>query len=426
MNYLGAQTSVVSRRRWRNKGLFALCVLCGLILLFVLTAHTVHAEVVKGEIISVEGAYIRIDKGAEAGLRVGDQGKVYYMVLVGAEGKPRPIAVASFTVTGIELTTSLAKVDTAQGTIKAGYLVETTVTAPPKPGIVQETPPIVEQTPKQGPPAKASKKKQIVKRQAKSGDVWRDPHLGMSFVWVPPGCFEMGCGEWMAGCSDSEKPPHKVCLNGFWMARHEVTQQQWRLLMGTNPAGFNRCGLPCPVEKVSWLEAVEFAKKLSAKTGYLFRLPTEAEWEYACRSGGRQQRYSGGEAADAVAWYKENAAATPHAVGRKLSNDLGIFDMTGNVWEWCLDSFDKDAYLKALRTLENPVFINDKFFDIYKEGYARILRLLAGASGYRSVRGGSWGNAADRLRSTDRIKGDPDSRRDWLGFRLVREEIKKK
>jgi hypothetical protein len=77
VNYLGAQTSVVSRRRWRNKGLFALCVLCGLILLFVLTAHTVHAEVVKGEIISVEGAYIRIDKGAEAGLRVGDQGKVY-------------------------------------------------------------------------------------------------------------------------------------------------------------------------------------------------------------------------------------------------------------------------------------------------------------------------------------------------------------
>jgi len=426
VNYLGAQTSVVSRQRLGNKGQRALCVLGGLVLLFALLPHAVHAEVVRGEVVSVEGAYIRIDKGAEAGLRVGDQGKVYYMVLVGAERRPRPISVASFTVTAIELSTSVAKVDTTQGTIKAGYLVETTVTAPPKPGLMQEPPPAVEQPPQQEPLPKASKKKQIVKRQVKPGAVWRDSHLGMSFVWVPAGCFEMGCGEWMGGCSDSEKPPHKVCLNGFWMARHEVTQQQWRLLMGTNPAGFNRCGLQCPVEKVSWLEAVEFAKKLSAKTGYRFRLPTEAEWEYACRSGGRQQRYAGGEAADAVAWYKENAAASPHAVGRKLPNDLGIFDMTGNVWEWCLDSFDNDAYLKALRTLENPVFINDKFADIYKEGYARIVRLLTGASGYRSVRGGSWGNGIDHLRSTGRIKGDPDSRRDWLGFRLVREEIKKK
>jgi formylglycine-generating enzyme required for sulfatase activity len=397
-----------------------------LVLLLALLPQAVLAEVVQGKVISVEGAYIRIDKGAESGLRVGDQGKVYYMVLVGAEGKPRPISVASFTVTGIEAATSLAKVDTAQGTIKVGYLVETTVAAPQKPGIVQEPLPVVEQPPQQEPLPKAGKKRQVVKRQLKAGDPWRDPHLGMSFVWVPTGCFEMGCGEWLTGCSDSEKPPHKVCLNGFWMARHEVTQQQWRLLMGTNPAGFNRCGLQCPVEKVSWLEAVDFARKLSTKTGYLFRLPTEAEWEYACRGGGRQQQYAGGEAVDAVAWYKENAAGGPHAVGRKLPNDLGIFDMTGNVWEWCLDSFDNDAYLKALRTLGNPVFVNDKFFDIYKEGYARILRLLAGASGYRSVRGGSWGNTVDRLRSTDRIKGDPGNRRDWLGFRLVRQEIKKK
>src|SRR5208337_3406947 len=199
----------------------------------------------------------------------------------------------------------------------------------------------------------------------------------------------------------------------------------WRRLMGNNPSDAKRCGNQCPVEEVSWNEAVEFARKLSAKTGYLFRLPTEAEWEYACRSAGKKEPYAGGESLDTLAWYKENADGSPHAVGSKLPNDLGIFDMSGNVWEWCLDSFDKDAYLKATRTLVNPIYVNDRFMDIYGEGYARILTILQGASGYHSVRGGSWKNAADRLRSTDRIKGDADTHRDWLGFRLVREEIKK-
>jgi formylglycine-generating enzyme required for sulfatase activity len=419
----GAQSCIILKRE-DKKGPFIFFAVACLVFLSALLPHAGFAEVVRGEVVSVEGGNIRIDKGADAGIRVGDQGKVYYMVLIGADGRPRPISVASFTVTGVEVTTSLAKVDTTQGIIKVGYLVEMTAATSPKPEIMQEAPPVVEQPPRQEPSLKASKKRQ--KRQAKAGDIWRDPHLGMSFVWVPSGCFEMGCGDWMTDCSDSEKPPHRVCVSGFWMARHEVTQQQWRLLMRTNPAGFNRCGLQCPIEKVSWFEAVEFARKLSAKTGYLFRLPTEAEWEYACRSGGKQQRYAGGEAVDAAAWYKENADGSPHTVGRKRPNGLGIYDMTGNVWEWCLDSFDTDAYLKALRTLENPVFINDKFFDIYKEGYTRILRLLTKASGYRSVRGGSWANGDDRLRSTDRIKGAPDSGRDWLGFRLVRQEIKKK
>jgi formylglycine-generating enzyme required for sulfatase activity len=295
------------------------------------------------------------------------------------------------------------------------------VQAPTEPAKTEEKPP----SEKPAPP-KVVKKKRVVKRSLKPGEVWRDPRLGMSFVWVPAGCFEMGCGDWMTGCSDSEKPPHKVCLNGFWMGRHEVTQQQWRRLMGSNPSDANRCGNQCPVEEVSWNQAVEFARKLSAKTGYLFRLPTEAEWEYVCRSSGKNQPYAGGVSADALAWYKENADGGPHAVGRKLPNDLGIFDMSGNVWEWCLDSFDKDAYLKATRALGNPVYVNDRFMDIYGAGYARILGMLQGASGNRSVRGGSWKNTADRLRSTDRIKGDADSRRDWLGFRLIREEIKKR
>jgi formylglycine-generating enzyme required for sulfatase activity len=385
--------------------------------------------------------------GSEEGLKVGNQGKVFYTVLVGKERRPQPVYVASFTITSVEQESAVAKVEKAQGEIIVGYLVEVTsaeapaaeapvapapaaqapaveppvVQAPIEPAKTEEKQPLEKPT-----PAKVAKKKRVVKRPVKPGEVWRDPRLGMSFVWVPEGCFEMGCGDWMIGCTDSEKPPHKVCLNGFWMGRHEVTQQQWRRLMGSNPSDAMRCGNQCPVEEVSWNEAVEFARKLSAKTGYLFRLPTEAEWEYACRSSGKNQPYAGGESAGDVAWYKENADGSPHTVGRKLPNELGIFDMSGNVWEWCLDSFDKDAFLKATRTLGNPVYVNDRFMDLYGEGYTRILSILQGASGYRSVRGGSWKNTADRLRSTDRIKGDADSRRDWLGFRLVREEIKKK
>jgi formylglycine-generating enzyme required for sulfatase activity len=409
--------------------------------------HAVHAAgIVQGEVTAIEGENIRIDVGSETGVKVGDQGKVFYTVLVGKERQPQPVYMASFTITSVEQESSVAKVDKAQGKIIAGYLVEVTaaeaipepeptapapavqaptveapvVQAPTEPAKTEEKPP-----PEKPIPAKVGKKKRAAKR-TRAGQVWRDPRLGMSFVWVPGGCFEMGCGDWTTGCSDSEKPPHKVCLNGFWIGRHEVTQQQWRRLMGNNPSDAERCGTQCPVEEVSWHEAVAFARKLSAKTGYLFRLPTEAEWEYACRSGGKNQQYAGSASVDALAWYKENADASPHAVGRKLPNDLGIFDMSGNVWEWCLDSFDKDAYLKATRRLGNPVFVGDKFMDLYSAGYARILGMLQGNSGYRSVRGGSWKNAADRLRSTDRIKGDPDSRRNWLGFRLVREEIKKR
>jgi formylglycine-generating enzyme required for sulfatase activity len=408
-----------------------------------------HAGVVQGEVTAVEGDIIRIDVGSATGLKVNDHGKVYYTVLVGKERKPQHVYVASFTITSIDQGSSEAKVEQPQGEITVGYLVEAELTeaavvqAPMEPAKTTEEkqppaeqapvapppeqqPPSATQLPEKKPPAKATKKKRVANPSVKPGEIWRDPRLGMSFVWVPAGCFEMGCGDWMVGCSDSEKPPHKVCLNGFWMARHDVTQQQWRRLMGNNPSDARRCGTQCPVEEVSWNDAVEFASRLSSKTGYLFRLPTEAEWEYACRSGGKQQTYAGGENLDAVAWYKENANNTPHPVGRKLPNDLGLYDMSGNVWEWCLDCFDKDAYLKALSTLENPVFVGEKYADIYREGYTSILSILQGASEYRSVRGGSWKNAADRLRCTDRIRGKADSSRNWLGFRLVREETKKK
>jgi formylglycine-generating enzyme required for sulfatase activity len=352
-----------------------------------------------------------MDIGSENGVRVGDTGRVYYTILIGEERKVQSIYVASFIITGTFKESAVAKIQEAQGQVLIGYLVE----------ITGET----KQAQKKQPPAKVTKTKTEAQSSLKPGQVWRDPFLRMSFVWVPGGCFEMGCGDWSDNCGDSEKPVHKVCVNGFWMARHEVTEGQWERIMGYNPSGFKRCGSLCPVEKVSWNEALEFASRLTRKTEYTFRLPTEAEWEYACRSGGKKQEYAGGGTLDAAAWYRSNAKGAPHTVGRKRPNGLGIYDMSGNVWEWCLDVSDKQAYSKAKGTLGDPVFIGGRYADIYGDGYENILRTLKNASGYRIVRGGSWGNVAYRLRCSARIRGKPGSRRDWLGFRLVRELNKK-
>jgi formylglycine-generating enzyme required for sulfatase activity len=358
-----------------------------------------------GQVISVDKGFARIDIGSEQGLQAGDTGRVYYTVRIGEERETRSIYVASFTITRTFKASAVAKIQDEQGRVVAGYLVEIT-------GVTRHV-----RTKR--PPMKAAKTKKVVESSLKAGQIWRDPFLRMSFVWVPGGCFEMGCGSWSGDCDSAEKPLHRVCVEGFWMERHEVTQGQWERIMGYNPSHFRGCGSLCPVEKVSWNDAMEFARKLSAKTGYTFRLPTEAEWEYACRSGGEKQQYAGGETPDAVAWYRDNAGKTPHHVGRKRPNGLGIYDMSGNVWEWCLDIYAKDAYRKAHGTLRNPVFVGAKYTDIY-DGDG-ILSILQGISGYRSVRGGSWGNATDHLRCSDRIRGNPNKRRDWLGFRLVRE-----
>ena len=359
----------------------------------------------KGQVVSVDKGFVRIDIGSKQGLKVGDTGRVYYTVRVGEERESRSIYVASFTITRTFKESAVAKIQEAQGQVVAGHLVEIT-------GVTR-------QVRAKRPPAKAPKTKKVARSSLKTGQIWRDPFLRMSFVWVPGGCFEMGCGSWSGDCDSAEKPLHRVCVEGFWMERHEVTQQQWRRLMGDNPSDFKRCGSQCPVERVSWNDAMEFARKLSAKTGYTFRLSTEAEWEYACRSGGKKQQYAGGETPDAVAWYRDNAERTPHHVGRKQPNGLGIYDMSGNVWEWCLDIYAKDAYRKARGILRNPVFIGAKYANIY-DGDG-IINILQGISGYRSVRGGGWSNAADHLRCSDRIRGNPNKRRDWLGFRLVRE-----
>ena len=244
-----------------------------------------------------------------------------------------------------------------------------------------------------------------------AGQIWKEPVTGMEFVWVPEGCYEMGCGSWTSDCSSDEKPVHEVCLDGFWMGKTEVTQEQWKQVMGDNPSRFQN-GDNYPVEHVTWPELKKFAEKLSSlsKDVYEFRLPSEAEWEYACRSGGKPEKYAGGSSdLDQVAWYHENSNRSTHTVATKAPNGLGLFDMNGNVNEWCEDVYRSWAYGKHERN--NPIF-----------------REKAETAHAAVHRGGSWKSKpkASRCaaRSYEMAIGRPPGlapyRSDDTGVRLVR------
>lgn len=158
----------------------------------------------------------------------------------------------------------------------------------------------------------------------------------MATVLVKGGCFRMGADEG----EEDVKPAHEVCVSDFRIGTHEVTQGEWRRVMGSNPSAYADCGDDCPVEKVSWNDVQEYIRKVNAMTGKGYRLPTEAEWEYACRSGGRNEQHCGGDNLDLVAWHKGNSGDQTHPVGKKQPNGLGIHDMTGNVSEYVQDWYD--------------------------------------------------------------------------------------
>jgi formylglycine-generating enzyme required for sulfatase activity len=218
-----------------------------------------------------------------------------------------------------------------------------------------------------------------------------DAVTGIIFVPVAGGCFQMGAadGQW------DERPVHEVCLTNFFMGRHEVTQGQWRRVMGDNPSYFKSCGDDCPVEQVSSTDARDFIRRLNQLSGASYRLPTEAEWEYACRSGGKEQRYCGGEQLDVLGWHELNSGGKTHPVGTKQANSLGLYDMSGNVWEWVEDL--KAPY--APRRQQDPA---------------------GPATGSTRVRrGGSWQYGTPQARATWRSSGYPDDRALDIGFRLV-------
>lgn len=223
-----------------------------------------------------------------------------------------------------------------------------------------------------------------------------DPVTGMSFVWVEGGCFEMGS----ARGEDDEKPVHKVCVDGFWMGTFEVTQGEWEKVMGNNPSKFK--GSDRPVETVSWNDAQEYIARLNQQTEKRYGLPTEAQWEYAARGGVKSRgfEYAGSNVVNEVAWYNENSGGTTIPVGRKLPNELGLYDMSGNVWEWCLDWYDQGYYRWG--PSDNP----------------------AGPDGgsLRVFRGGGWDSSPGSVRAANRGWDEPGGRFVDLGFRLVRTE----
>ena len=213
---------------------------------------------------------------------------------------------------------------------------------------------------------------------------------GMEFVTVSGGTFEIGCGYWPS-CIGPENPV--LTVNNFEIGKYEVTQGQWQAVMGSS---FSSCGDDCPVVNVSFDDVQKFIQKLNANGGGRYRLPTEAEWEYACRSGGKLEKYCGGDNVDQVAWYFGNSDGKTHRVGQKSSNWLGIYDMSGNVLEWTCSAWGE--------------------YDDGRMNHA----VCGGRDSFMVSRGGGWNDSPDSVRSSSRNSYKPDFRNSNLGFRLVR------
>ena len=218
----------------------------------------------------------------------------------------------------------------------------------------------------------------------------------IEMVYVKGGTFTMGAtAEQGSDAYSNEKPTHSVTLSDYYIGKYEVTQAQWKAIMGTNPS--NCKGDNLPVENVSWNDIQEFSTKLNAQTGKKFRLPTEAEWEYAARGGNQSKgyKYSGSNKISEVAWYGDNSNSKTHPVGQKTPNELGVYDMSGNVWEWCQDRWG--SYSSSSQT--NPTGPSS--------GSIRVLR------------GGGWYSIARYCRVSLRNCYSPDFRSDYYGFRLA-------
>ena len=226
----------------------------------------------------------------------------------------------------------------------------------------------------------------------------------LEMVLVPAGSFKMGSPDTDKDAYSAEKPQHEVRITRpFHLGKYLVTQQQWEVVMGNNPSRFK--GPRNPVEKVSWDDCRQFLTKLNTMTGAKkgeFHLPSEAQWEYACRAGSSTKYCFGDEESGLgeYGWYDANSSGTTHAVGEKKPNAWGLFDMHGNVWEWCRDGYDDEYYTRS--PADDPA---------------------APARGsFRVIRGGGWYYGAKTCRSASRFISGPGFRYHVLGFRVCREK----
>jgi len=239
-------------------------------------------------------------------------------------------------------------------------------------------------------PAKPNNKTPAKKNEINSKNSTKTFILPEMIV-VEGGSFNMGSAD---GASD-EKPIHMVEVKRFSISKYEITQSQWQAIMGSNPSEFAGC-ITCPVENVSWNDIQDFLKELHAQTGRHYRLPTESEWEFAARGGLRSKgfTYAGSFGVSNVAWHSENSGNQTHPAGQKKPNEIGICDMSGNVWEWC-----EDWYL------------------VY--GTSQLNQESSTLGRLRVIRGGSWGGASSDCRIPNRANQDPAKRSNDTGFRIV-------
>ncbi len=232
-----------------------------------------------------------------------------------------------------------------------------------------------------------------------SSGTYNDPLSGIEFLFVKGGCFDMG--DISEDRLNIEETPHQVCVDDFFIGKHEVTQGQWRKVMGSEPIHFMDCGDDCPAVFVSWEMAQEFITKLNKQPNVHYRLPTASEWEYAARSGGKIQKYAGTDNESEInyyAWYSANSNGQPHPVGQKRPNGLGLYDMSGNVWEWVDDYWYEVS--------------NDK--NIPKEDIPQ-----PSTSKLRQMRGGDYQCSPKGIRATNSAGATPVRRDSSTGFRLV-------
>lgn len=245
-----------------------------------------------------------------------------------------------------------------------------------------------------------------------------DPSTGMEFLFIKGGCYQMG--DSVGEGDPNERPAHEVCLSDFYIGQHEVTNGQFKKFRPQHNSGksldINLDEEKQPVANVSWEDAVAFSQWLSQTSGQTYRLPTEAEWEYAARSGSNQSRFWGNNPDEActyanvadltakerrekwTAFSCNDGYAVSAPVGSFKPNGNGLFDMLGNVWEWCEDVYNSEAYHKLPK--DNPLY--------------------GGSGEYRVMRGGGWSNGPLGIRSSHRVGLSPDFGHHSLGFRLVK------